>query len=340
MFLIGMGAGDQHKLQREIRRSAPAYVGADRIFLSGHLADHWRNIAACIRGGAKSMADFVSALEKVDKPVRFMGSARKALQPKAALDDVAAFQRRLSSCRDTIRLSLQAALLWNHALNRDIANSRVELPGLAELKESIHRLADRITSLEQKMDANDAEEEMAGLSNLRNCVQSAASVTSSATSLSLTADLASFANRWPGQDVSLPDSERVPPAFLAADDEADSGDGIEMDIVHVQLEKGRKQLDAEDHAAAEQLLQKAMTRSRGYRLVHKHSSMLAAGLLNLAVLYDRQGRWLEAKEAMTDRLVLLSRSATSDSHHILDGKLALSWYLLKLGDAVQTPPTR
>ncbi|KAF6824360.1 hypothetical protein CMUS01_10276 [Colletotrichum musicola] len=78
---------------------------------TGHLADHWRNIAACIRDGEKSMADFASALEKVDKSVRFMDSARKALRLKAALDDVAAFQRRLSSCRDTIQLSLQAALL-------------------------------------------------------------------------------------------------------------------------------------------------------------------------------------------------------------------------------------
>ncbi|KAK2748582.1 hypothetical protein CKAH01_18068 [Colletotrichum kahawae] len=83
-----------------------------RVFqATGYLASHWTNISACISDGEVLLANFASKLAKIDKSVSFLDSARKALRLKSSWEDVVAFQSQLSSCRETISVSLQVVVL-------------------------------------------------------------------------------------------------------------------------------------------------------------------------------------------------------------------------------------
>lgn len=79
--------------------------------LTGHLAEHWTNISACLQDGQKMLGDLEITLATVNKSVSILDATRKALRLKSAWDDIEAFQHRCRSCRETIQLSLQAALL-------------------------------------------------------------------------------------------------------------------------------------------------------------------------------------------------------------------------------------
>lgn len=78
---------------------------------TGHLAEHWANISACLRDGEKMLSDLDSILAGINKSVRVLDSTRKAMRLNSAWEDVESYQQRCRSCRETIQLSLQAALL-------------------------------------------------------------------------------------------------------------------------------------------------------------------------------------------------------------------------------------
>lgn len=81
------------------------------LHATGNLTSHWNTISICIQDGENMMSDFADMLEKIDVSVDFMDSTRKVLRLKSSWEDISVFQTQLSSCRETISVSLQAVLM-------------------------------------------------------------------------------------------------------------------------------------------------------------------------------------------------------------------------------------
>lgn len=81
------------------------------LHATGNLTSHWNTISVCIQDGEKMMSEFAAMLGKIDKSVDFMDAMRKVLRLKSSWEDISVFQTQLSSCRETISVSLQAVLM-------------------------------------------------------------------------------------------------------------------------------------------------------------------------------------------------------------------------------------
>ncbi|WYZ38475.1 hypothetical protein EsH8_III_000389 [Colletotrichum jinshuiense] len=336
---------------------------------TGHLSAHWSNIAACLGDGQIMLRNFETMLGKIDKNAYFMNTARKTLRLKEATEDIYAFQQQFRCCRDTIQLSLQAALLWNQMTTRETITTGVDLPDLAELMRSINRLAHdvsgRMTSLEKKVQEGDTSDALSTLVNMKKCVQSSAKLASSASSIALTLDgteSLSTASDLYGIFDHIPDPETVawvtstskynlkvqehqtpslaewcsaPVISVSAAEDSDYEGEIDADLAKLHISQGHKYLQKGDYAMAEQELGQGLKRLRRPKSRQQNDAVQAEGLDGLAKLYRQQGRWQETKEAIIERLSLLSRTATAHSTDILSEKLSLAEVLLKLNDPVE-----
>lgn len=78
---------------------------------TGHIGSHWRNLAASIRDGSKTLEQLEQLLEKVNKSVRVLDGPRKHLRLLEATDEIVMYQEQIRSYRDTLQLSLQTVIL-------------------------------------------------------------------------------------------------------------------------------------------------------------------------------------------------------------------------------------
>lgn len=78
---------------------------------TGHIGNHWNNLATSIRDGQNTLLQLQETLERVNKSVSVLDGARKHLRLKSAADEIAAYQQQIRSYRDTLQLSLQTVIL-------------------------------------------------------------------------------------------------------------------------------------------------------------------------------------------------------------------------------------
>ncbi|EQB55601.1 hypothetical protein CGLO_04467 [Colletotrichum gloeosporioides Cg-14] len=329
------------------------------LHAAGNLNSHWNTISVCIQDGEKMMSEFAVMLEKIDKSVDFMDAIRKVLRLKSSWEDISVFQTQLSSCRETISVSLHAVLIWNQVLSKDqnVFGGPLFLPVLSDLTAAIRRLAEdvneRMKVLENCVDSRDTESEMSTLNNMKNCVQSSAKIASTASSWALSTDAAEsiaasdLYDIWPVQpdpntlawvastsniDLIRASVRSIPIISFSAADQSDSDDEMEAEIANIHMKRGREELLLGNFATAERYLQRGVRRLRSSRSQRQNLAVHADGLENLVTLYREQERWEETKDTIIERLALLSRTATADSTEVLKERLALADVLLKLHD--------
>lgn len=78
---------------------------------TGHMGNHWNNLAASIQDGQSTLLQLQETLEKINKSVSILDGARKHLRLKSASEGILMFQHQIRSYRDTLQLSLQTAIL-------------------------------------------------------------------------------------------------------------------------------------------------------------------------------------------------------------------------------------
>ncbi len=83
----------------------------DAFQSTGHIGNHWKNIAACIEDGQRTLEQLQAVLEKVDKTVVVLDSARKHFRIKFAADEIAMYHGQIRSYKDTMQLSIQTVIL-------------------------------------------------------------------------------------------------------------------------------------------------------------------------------------------------------------------------------------
>ena len=244
------------------------------------------------------------------------------------------------------------------------------LPNLDELHKSIRHIAfdinARMITLQTHVESTSKTEQVQTLTNLRNCVQSAASVISSAsTTLSIEhADHFSvtcgseFGDCFPSQPnetvlrwvssntvyefEDMQQANSVPSqrasskknARRASDtsesDYSDSDNDLEAEIIQALLKRGQKRLDVEDFSGAERVFQNCLTRIvSSLSLSSAHRASKAEVITLLVKTYQQQQKWNAAQSILIEKIASASRNTDDDDSDVLSDILTLVEVLLK-----------
>jgi len=277
---------------------------------TGHVGSHWTNIARSLEDGKEIVKDLQAKLDEVNKSTRVLDAARKQLRLNFATEKIASYRMSIQSYRDALQLSLQTVILWNQVTQNE--QTELVLPTLSELQAEIRRMAsgfnERIADLQASvMSAQDKRQE-AAVGRLRDCVKSAASIVSSASTIMATEKndaRSDFGDCFPEHGVMLErwaDSRTVygdddqaslrPPESMAnvrvvgeSDDDSESDDELEHEITLIILNNAEGKLQSHDDEAAERMLQNCLTRLGANKRGIPHVEGIRLGIHVMSLLY-------------------------------------------------------
>ncbi|KAF4629650.1 hypothetical protein G7Y89_g8493 [Cudoniella acicularis] len=316
---------------------------------TGHIGNHWSNLATSIQDGQNTLLQLQETLEKVNKSVKVLDGARKHMRLKGASEEIILYQQQIRSYRDTLQLSLQTMESGNppHCLRYQQPDKQFT---------------------EMQSESNSNETQIRSLGNLRSCVQSAASVVSSASTTLGVAHSDHFSVtygsefgdvfpsepgetmlRWissntvyefeEGPDADPESKGRGSPSrnkFQAVDEvslseQSDSDADLEVEMFQALLKLGKEKLEGNDFDSAERLFRNCLTRtSANGSLVDLHlipKSRLEIMRL-LVSLYFAQEKWNEAQSILLEKISLGSRDKSRDKGDVLTDMLTLVDVLL------------
>jgi hypothetical protein len=237
------------------------------------------------------------------------------------------------------------------------------LPNLEEINQAIRRIAhdinNRMSTLQNVATSKQTDAKLHVLHNLRNCVQSAASIASSAStslgaeqpdyfSVSDRSELGGLFPSEPGETmlrwissntvyefeaetaIESPSKGRdfvsTFPPFAGENPESDSDNELEEEILQALIKVGREKFQAKDFEGAERLLRNCLDRISSdisiTSLRHIPRPKLDATNLLLDV-YRAQEKWDEAQCLLLEKIANESRDKTSDNSCALIDMLIL-----------------
>ncbi|KAL9094493.1 MAG: hypothetical protein Q9165_003343 [Trypethelium subeluteriae] len=286
-----------------------AGVGTDQI------GNHWQNISRALENGKETLAQLRACLKDVNKTSRLFDTPTKQLRLNAAADRISLFREHVQSYRDALQLSLQTVILWTQVSQKQTTD--LILPSLNNLHEEVRRVAnilnkrigtlhDMIVSQAPKVSQRDSqwqdESQMVAMCILRDCIHSAVTVVSSASSklgsdpgarvstpaadsdlgdvfprrsrVMLQRYIDSVTNHEYAPGSSLPELRSlasVPPFESGPIDYPDSDDDLEAEITTSLLYKARRILLAgaetpSEQSRAERYIKACLSRLSGTRL--------------------------------------------------------------------------
>ena len=333
---------------------------------TGDLAAHWTNVAKAIEHGNGIIRELGEELQKIGKTPRFLDSSRKQLRLNLAEDKLAVLGGRVQSLRETLQLSLQVITVTQQASHEG---------ALIELCQEIRRLAEKINGTIEKQQAvvqsQEDEAQVRAMMDLRECVRSAASVVSSASSgiVSLrdnrhgTSVMSDFGDCFPternvaikrwmethsvqdyeqGQSTQRPQSAyQATSSISELTDGSDSEVDLEDESTTLLLEDGQQKLADGEWADAERVLQKCSLRlsnvareqQGGYAM--KQHSKHAEVLQCLLSIYIQQERWTEAHTTLSERLKVHERMGSKKDVNYFRDVAALARTLQQRKESVQ-----
>jgi hypothetical protein len=244
------------------------------------------------------------------------------------------------------------------------------LPNLDELHHAIRRIAfdinNRMANLQSLVEANTKDDHIQTLKNLRNCVQSAASVVSSASttlgvnhldqfSVTYGSDFGDCFPSEPGEtmlrwissntvyefendrDADFAQGGRTAsemriqkPDETVDTDQSDSDTDLELEMVQALLKQGQEMLAAEDFKGAERHFRNCLSRaSLNGSLASMHRTPKSEIVVLLLKTYRQQKKWSEAQSLLMEKIALESRGAGGDNSEILSDMLVLVDILLE-----------
>ncbi|KAF2237170.1 hypothetical protein EV356DRAFT_27618 [Viridothelium virens] len=295
-----------------------AGVGTDQI------GNHWQNISRALENGKETLAQLRGCLRDINKTSRLLDTPIKQLRLNAAADRIGLFREHVQSYRDALQLSLQTVILWTQVSQKQTTD--LILPSVNNLHEEVRRVAtilnkrietlhNMIASQAPKVSQRDSqwqdESQMVAMCILRDCIHSAVTVVSSASSklgsdpgarASMPAADSDLGDLFPrrsmvmlqryidsvtgqedGHGSSLQEMRSlasVPPFESEPVDYPDSDDDLEAEITTVLLNKARKILLAGtgaplEQSRAERYLKSCLARLSGTRLSNTNSIVVS-----------------------------------------------------------------
>ncbi|KAK3638315.1 GTP-binding protein Rho1 [Elasticomyces elasticus] len=332
---------------------------------TGHIGSHWQNIAQALEDGGELVGQLRDELAKVNKTTTFLDGPRKQLRLNMATETIAAHRVSIQSYRDALGLSLQTVILWNQVSQNEV--SEQVLPTLSELQADVRRIAlemnERIATLQATIKSEQDVRQEAAFGRLRECVKSAASVVSSASTILApekgdAADvLSDFGDCFPEQSEMLSrwvqsaalqeeydDKATLRPPESEADlvmigdsggESEDSDVDLESEITMLIYENAKKKSTSGDRSAAERMMQKCLLRLTGAggrerSIRHIDGQPLEVHVLtSLYVLYTEDSRWPDAQRILVKRMQLQERLMPQYPSLLISDTLDLAQLLFK-----------
>jgi hypothetical protein len=252
------------------------------------------------------------------------------------------------------------------------------MPNLDELHKAIRHMAfefnDRMAGLQDAVESNadkpptynSNDSQIRVLTNLKKCVQSAASVVSSASTSLVTdhpdqvsvtygSDFGDVFPSEPGEamlrwissntvyefeeehagDLAVrgrkSSGKNVPSVEeVSGSEQSDSDNDLEVEIIQALLKRGKEKLSAKDYGGAEKLLRNCLTRTSSGSLVSLQRVPKSKSEIMTLLLetYLAQEKWDEAQSLLLEKIALGSRDTTSESGGIHADMLTLVDVLL------------
>jgi hypothetical protein len=303
---------------------------------TGNLGSHWTNVAKAIENGNGILRELGEEIQQISKQVKFMDRNRKQLRLTLAEDSLAGLRTRLHSLRETLQLSLQAISILNQVEHHET---------LENICQEIRRLALKINktidSQRAVVQSPQDEANIAELQDLRECVRSAASLVSSASTelLSQAGDendriiiMSDFGDCFPVEhNLAMSRWIEASPSAIGvlseddADSSSDSDVDLEDEITTALLEDGQGKLVAGQLQDAERVLKKCSLRldnvtweQRGRRAMKQFSKHIEV-LQSLLLVYYRLRHWPQAQATLMQKLKVQERSdRKTDLPYFLD----------------------
>ncbi|RSM08981.1 hypothetical protein CEP52_004389 [Fusarium oligoseptatum] len=305
--------------------------------LTGHVGAHWENIYCSLKDGNEALKGLYQVVQEVSRETSVLSGTRKQMRLKSAEGKIGLFRKQIQSFRDTLQLSMQALILWNQVSIQG-ANDRI-LPSLEDMQREIRNLAvklnERISTLQTtpvaailQLDMTKPAE-IAAMSNLRNCVRSAATIVSSASTI-LTLDRDDETETYCGSDwgdvlpsqtsestmawlqdsvdrgqIHIPGSSRPPRG-----DDSDSDSDLDLDLALGLYKKAQVKYQLTDYQGAEPLLRNCLSRlmpmtEQGRTRPRKSDLPSAHEVLSLfCQTCIGLEKWEDAATAMIDKIAL------------------------------------
>ncbi|OQO04172.1 hypothetical protein B0A48_10782 [Cryoendolithus antarcticus] len=336
---------------------------------TGHIGTHWRNLSTSIADGKDVLDNLLSLLERVAKKTTLLNRPRMQLRYQLAEDQLDMLQKRLRSWRDTIQLSLCIVILWRQGEASELQSSAVL--SLKVFDTSIRKLAEtfnaQIQSLQCVARGEEEELDLRMATNLRECVRSAASVVSSAsTALGVTEEdrdsiiaPSDFGDCLPNgsrldiqqwidsrteyeysvrEDQDVEDQNTVFRESDGSDTEVEDAAELDMDMVRILLSRGQKAYAEGRSNVALRSLDNCFSRAdtisqssskRYLKHVDETKALRKSALHLLTKIHVDQSRWGDARLCLEKRLHIHDTKAFM---HVADDLEVLVAVLLKLED--------
>lgn len=344
----------------EAMRAAFERINAERS--SGHLGSLWDGVTQSLAEGKRGLEQLRDIMLEVSKETTFLDDYRKQLRLNRSEDRIARIRVHIQSCRDTLQLSLQAVILVNQHAYQTIAEVSL-VPNLTELQKDIRRIAHRLS---EAMDFSKStprlpqdEEHQVTMKHFLECVRSAGSVISDASTTVTTqteteaksgaSRIDSFIEppqspalrRWLGSkstvyefkdeqgwasvpEMPFPDSQAAQLQGEGEED-VDSDTDLQNEMTRLMLDRGKQRLAAGSHQAAEKLLLRSLDRlgipgMKNRRAVEMQLEITEA----LCAIYLEQGSLQQAEKMLLRRMAIRERIGPTLSAEFLSDVMSLA----------------
>lgn len=371
------------------------------LHATGHIGNHWRNIGRSLQDGQDTLKQLEGLIQNINKSVTMLDGPRKQLRLQNAEEQVANYRHQIQSYRDALQLSLQTMILYvdtfssehffmppcsirsfvadeGHRWNQFTIQESTEkiLPNLAELHQDIRRISSslnsRIQGLQEVVMDSNKNNQIGIMSNLRDCVRSAATIVSSASTYlateeqdrddtSSTAYGSDFGDcfpsdqandsmlQWISSNSTYHEENHAPPGELGSTNinyDSDSDSDLEVEFAKALFNSGKEKLVGKDFQAAERLFRNCISRmstsarAGGVLQLTSTASVSRMEVLDLLFeTYSQRQMWEQAQSVLKDKLSIEQQhqNSTGDrqDHAVLSDVLKLSEVLFYKGEYVE-----
>lgn len=336
---------------------------------SGHVGTLWTNVARSIEDGKGVLDQIQSQIREINKETKFLDEHRKQLRLNRSEPKMARFRGQIQSYKDSLQLSLQAIMLWNQMSYQKTADQ--VLPNLSDLHDDVRRIAldlnQRIEALQSMVSSQQDEIQVVAMQNLRDCVRSAASTISSATTIvasrggtdqNLPSSSSDFGDVFPVQyNVAMrrwvesntiyeydEAASRAPPQSVAdvptlgeSDNGSDSDVDLEDEMTRLLLDTGKQKLAAGDSKGGERMLRNCLRRVEitGANRAPEKTSIHLDVIVILHDLYLAQQKWSEAQKMLLQKMAIQERLLGKKDPGLLQDVMSLAKLQMQKGDLVE-----
>ena len=329
---------------------------------TGHVASLWNNVARAVVEGKDILGQLNSLLKEVDRDSKHLNDHRKQLRLKGAEIRIARFRQHVDSYRDGLQLSMQTIVLVNQAAQSKTADDKI-LPNLDALRNDIRSIAldmnSKIQNLEAHVKSSRDETHIVAMKNLQQCVRSAASTISSATTImSLNAENdvdSSFGDLFPsGENLAISRwmqscavttyeestiGAEVPQSVadvlsLNGDDAADSDDELQGEMTRLLWQSGMQKLRAGDEHGAEKQLRNCHTRLKAAhaRAIPNYIQLRLDTIQSLYAIYRAQQKWSQCQDILAQKMAIIKATKGKQHPGFLADVLELAFLRSKQND--------